>query len=88
MWRRIEERRSMPSPPTLDIAELLAPIPGENPAGQSVRYDGTHDAIREARRADDSLEQGDWVYQVKVAAWPAVIEMATEALTTKRLSEN
>jgi type VI secretion system protein ImpA len=73
----------MPSPPTLDIAELLAPIPGENPAGQSVRYDGTHDAIREARRADDALEQGDWVYQVKVAAWPAVIEMATEALTTK-----
>jgi len=73
----------MPSPPTLDIAELLAPIPGENPAGQSVRYDGTHDAIKEARRADDSLAQGDWVYQVKVADWPAVIEMATEALTTK-----
>jgi type VI secretion system protein ImpA len=73
----------MPSPPTLDIAEFLAPIPGENPAGQSVRYDGTHDAIKEARRADDSLAQGDWVYQLKVADWPAVVEIATEALTTK-----
>ena len=73
----------MPSPPTLDIAELLAPIPGENPAGQSVRYDGTHDAIQEARRADDALEQGDWVRQVKVADWPAVIALATETLTAK-----
>jgi type VI secretion system protein ImpA len=73
----------MPSPPTLDIAELLAPIPGENPAGQSVRYDGTYDAIQEARRADDSLEQGDWVRQVKVADWSAVIALATEALTAK-----
>jgi type VI secretion system protein ImpA len=73
----------MPSPPTLDIAELLAVIPGENPAGQSVRYDGTHDAIQAARWADDALEQGDWVRQVKVADWPAVIALATEALTAK-----
>jgi type VI secretion system protein ImpA len=73
----------MPSPPTLDMAELLAPIPGENPAGQSVRYDGTYDAIQDARRAEDSLAQGDWVRQVKVADWPAVIEMATAALTAK-----
>jgi type VI secretion system protein ImpA len=73
----------MPSPPTLDVAELLAPIPGENPAGQSVRYDGTHDAIQEARWADDALEQGDWVRQVKVADWPAVIALATETLMAK-----
>jgi type VI secretion system protein ImpA len=73
----------MPSPPTLDIAELLAPIPGENPAGQSVRYDGIYDAIQEARRGEDSLAQGDWVRQVKVADWPAVIALATEALITK-----
>jgi type VI secretion system protein ImpA len=73
----------MPSPPTLDVAALLAPIPGENPAGQSVRYDGTHDAIQEARWADDALEQGDWVRQVKVADWPAVIALATETLTAK-----
>jgi type VI secretion system protein ImpA len=73
----------MPSPPTLDIAALLTPIPGENPAGQSIRYDGTYDAIQEARRAEDSLEQGDWVHQVKVADWSAVIGLATTALTAK-----
>ena len=73
----------MPSPPTLDIAALLVPIPGENPAGQSVRYDGTYDAIQEARWAEDSLEQGDWVRQLKVADWSTVIALATAALTAK-----
>ena len=48
----------MPSPPILDIEALLAPIPGENPAGKDVRYDGTHDAIKEARRADDDSGSG------------------------------
>jgi type VI secretion system protein ImpA len=71
----------MPSPPTLDIAEILVPIPGENPAGQSVRYDGTYDALREARRADDpQMSQGEWVREIKVADWPAVITQATEVL--------
>jgi type VI secretion system protein ImpA len=71
----------MPSPPTLDIAEILVPIPGENPAGQSVRYDGTYDALREARRADDPhMSQGEWVREIKVADWPAVITQATEVL--------
>src|ERR687888_336800 len=66
----------MPSPPTVDIAELLAPIPGENPAGQSVRYDGTYDALREARRADDPhMSQVEWVNSnlpVSIRAVPMV----------------
>src|SRR5262245_38391261 len=74
-------KRSMPSPPTLDIAALLAPIPGENPAGQSVRYDGTYDALREARRADDPhMSQGEWVRELKVADWLVVMTRATEVL--------
>src|SRR4029453_15919663 len=73
----------MPSPPTLDVAELLAPIPGENPAGQSVRYDGTHDAIQEARWAEDALEKGEGGRQVKAADWPAVMALATETLAAK-----
>lgn len=73
----------MASSPVLDIETLLAPLPGDNPAGLDVRYDGTHDAIKEARRADDALSQGDWVREVKTADWLAVIEIATEALATK-----
>jgi type VI secretion system protein ImpA len=73
----------MPSPPILDFEVLLAPIAGENPAGKDVRYDGTHDAIKEARRADDLLDQGDWIRQIKGADWPAVIDIAKETLASK-----
>ena len=73
----------MGSPPTVDIDALLLPIPGASPAGESLRYAGTYDAIREARRAEDMLAQGDWKRDVKTADWPAVVSLAVEALTTK-----
>jgi type VI secretion system protein ImpA len=73
----------MPSPHILDVEPLLAPIPGDNPAGADVQYDGTHDAIREARRSDDDLDQGEWVRETKTADWQGVIELSTQALTTR-----
>jgi type VI secretion system protein ImpA len=73
----------MPSPSVLDVEMLLAPIPGENPAGESLRYAASYDAIQEARRSDDDLEQGDWVRETKSADWASVIKIATEALATK-----
>jgi type VI secretion system protein ImpA len=73
----------MPSPPTLDVEALLAPIADAHPAGESLRYAGTYDAIQDARRADDDLSQGDWVRDTKTADWSAVIELAVEALATK-----
>ena len=73
----------MTSPETLDFNALLAPIPGENPAGESIRYAGTYDAIQEARRADEDLPQGEWQREVKTADWAAVIQLATEALVSK-----
>ena len=38
---------------TIDIQELLQPIPGANPAGEPLRYQGTYDRIADARREDD-----------------------------------
>jgi type VI secretion system protein ImpA len=73
----------MASPQILDFEVLLKPIAAENPAGKDIRYDGPHDDIRQARRADDGLAQGEWVREVKTADWPAVIEIATEVLATK-----
>lgn len=73
----------MPSPPILDLEALLTPIEGENPSGESLRYAGTYDAIQEARRFDDDLDQGDWVREAKSADWRAVIDLATDALATK-----
>src|SRR5919109_2365728 len=79
-------RWAMPSPVTIDFQALLAPIPGENPAGESLRFhstDRTYDAIQEARRSDDDLDQGEWVHKIKTSDWPAVIEIATKALASK-----
>jgi type VI secretion system protein ImpA len=67
----------------LDIEALLTPIPGDNPAGESLRYAGPYDAIQEARRADDDLEQGEWRREIKAADWHAVLDLATAALATR-----
>ncbi len=67
----------------IDLEALLMPIDGENPAGESLRYEGTYDQIKEARREDEVLVQGDWSRDLKVADWPQVIKLATNALTTK-----
>jgi type VI secretion system protein ImpA len=62
---------------------LLNPIPGENPSGKTLRYDPVYDKIREARREEDVLPQGDWSREVKKADFPLVIKLITEALSTK-----
>ncbi len=67
----------------IDLEALLTPIAGENPAGESLRYDGTYDQIKDARREDEVLAQGDWARDLKVADWPKVIKLATDALLKK-----
>jgi type VI secretion system protein ImpA len=62
---------------------LLNPIPGDNPSGKNLRYDPLYDKIREARREEEALPQGDWSHDVKKADYPLVIKLATEALSTK-----
>ena len=36
----------------IDLETLLAPISEQSPAGSSLRYEGTYDKIREARREE------------------------------------
>ncbi|MFI5091815.1 MAG: type VI secretion system protein TssA [Candidatus Acidiferrum sp.] len=62
---------------------LLNPIAGDNPSGKSLRYDPVYDKIREARREEDVLPQGDWSREVKKADFLLVIKLTTEALSTK-----
>jgi type VI secretion system protein ImpA len=69
--------------PVLNLGELIAPIPGENPCGENLLYAGLHDQMREARRAEDVLPQGDWEREVKVADWHQVVRLATDALSSK-----
>ncbi len=68
----------------IDSQALLAPLPGNDPCGQFLRYEGTYDRIRESRREDDAnLPQGIWQIELKQAQWAQVIRQATEALKTK-----
>jgi len=69
--------------PVMDVAALLAPIPGDKPAGENLQYSGVYDEIREARRADDNLTKGDWEHEPKVAEWPKVVELSTSALASQ-----
>lgn len=66
-----------------DVDALLAPIGGDNPAGESLQYVGLYDEIREARRAEDNLAQGDWQRESKVADWGKVENLATGALSSR-----
>lgn len=65
----------------IDIERLLAPVSQEAPAGEPLRYEGTYDRVREARREDDpTLPQGVWVTRLKTADWKLVAELCAEAL--------
>lgn len=70
-------------PSVVDIDAILAPIEGENPSGENLRYAGVYDEISEARRADDTLAQGEWQSEIKVADYRSVIGIATTALSTR-----
>jgi len=70
-------------PPVVDLDALLQPISDENPSGESLRYSGIYDEIAEARRADDNLNQGDWVTDLKIADYAKVISLGVPALTTQ-----
>ncbi len=66
--------------------DLLTPIPGDNPSGVYFRYDtefSLYDRIKEARRQDDQLAQGDWQHARKVADYALAANLAQEALATK-----
>jgi type VI secretion system protein ImpA len=62
---------------------LLNPIPGENPSGEDLRYAPIYDQIKEARREEEEVSEGDWATQGKKADYPLVIKLATEAIATK-----
>jgi type VI secretion system protein ImpA len=70
-------------PPVVDLDAMLAPISEDAPAGESQQYTGLYDEIREARRADDLLAQGDWVHEPKAADWVKTASLAADALSTQ-----
>jgi len=65
--------------------DILTPIAGENPSGIDLRYDTKlllYDKIKEARRQDDDLAQGEWKSERKSADYRVVAKLAQDALAT------
>lgn len=63
--------------------DLLEPIPGSNPSGESLRYAAVYDQIKEARREEEEINQGDWQRERKKADWVLVVKLASEAIAKK-----
>lgn len=68
---------------TIDVEAVLAPIQGENPSGEDLRYTRVYDDIKEARRADDAFALGEWQRETKSSDWETVISLSLEALGGK-----
>lgn len=63
------------------LEELLAPISDVSPAGEDLSFSADFDAVVEARRADDpTLEQGEWITDLKSADWPGVAHRCAKLL--------
>ena len=78
----VKDPVSMPADfPPKNLDDLLQPIAPDAPAGSSLRYDGTYDKIRAARRADDpSLPQGEWETTLKKADFDGAASLCFDAL--------
>src|SRR4051812_14726176 len=63
--------------------DLLTPVPGANPSGVDLRYDPKTEAIKEARREDLDVAQGEWKTALKAADYPQVIKLAGDLLATR-----
>ncbi len=63
--------------------DILHPIPGENPGGTDLRYDPVYDKIKEARREEEDLDQGDWKRERKVADWALTSKLCEETIATR-----
>lgn len=80
----------MPTPPTIDLDALLAPIDGDNPAGADLREDHSHasvlraikDAAGDARKKE---KQADYDEEATATPqeWRTVLELAPKVLMTQ-----
>jgi len=70
----------MATKPLLDFEALLAPIPGDNPAGAALRYAGDYDEIKallpkpDRDAFEDSGQEGQW---------PKLVQVTTQKLRDK-----
>jgi type VI secretion system protein ImpA len=74
--------------PAAGIEVYYTPLSGPSPCGEDMIFSADFDAIQDARRFDDpSLDQGEWVTEIKEADWSFVVSRSASLLseTTKDL---
>ncbi|CAM2197207.1 type VI secretion system protein ImpA [Paraburkholderia kururiensis] len=65
----------------IDLKLLIEPVSESSPCGEDLLFSADFDAIQHARRFDDpSLDQGEWVTDIKEADWSFVVERASALL--------
>jgi type VI secretion system protein ImpA len=70
--------------PDTELERLMRAIAGASSTGESLRYEGTYDRIRDARRSDDhGLSQGIYETSLKRADWETTASLCLEALETR-----
>jgi type VI secretion system protein ImpA len=68
----------------LQFNQLLEPISPDSPAGEDITFSVEVDAINKARQFDDpTLDQGEWVTDVKEADWDFVFDKCLSLLGNK-----
>ncbi|MDN7675675.1 type VI secretion system protein TssA [Burkholderia oklahomensis] len=65
----------------INFNDLLTPISEASPCGDDLLFSAEFDAIQHARKFDDpSLDQGEWITDIKEADWSFVVEQSTALL--------
>jgi type VI secretion system protein ImpA len=68
----------------IDLTTLTAPLSETSPCGEDMLFSPEFDAIQHARRFDDpSLDQGEWVTEIKEADWSFVVERSAALIATQ-----
>ena len=67
----------------IDADALLAPVPGDNPAGEDQRYGQAYDEIREARKDVITYDPEGKPNVEKKADWNKVVALSIDALIQK-----
>ncbi|MGP1664835.1 MAG: type VI secretion system protein TssA [Rhodanobacter sp.] len=68
----------------INIDALLEPISDAAPCGEDLSFSSEFDAIQESRRSDDAtLDQGEWITELKSADWAAVTQQCEKLLSSR-----
>ncbi|WLE57893.1 type VI secretion system protein TssA [Burkholderia plantarii] len=68
----------------IHVNALLAPLNEASPCGDDLLFSSEFDAIQHARKFDDpSLDQGEWITEIKEADWGFVVDQSVALLGTR-----